>query len=110
MHCECRDGKVIRAKLYNQPAFVYYLDEKIDVPGVGALRVDVAYGGMTYVLVNAADVGFDLIPDEARALCELGQRIKTAAAEQLAVQHPDQPRHSGHHPDSFHRATTQRDQ
>ena len=91
VHCECRDGKVIRAKLYNQPAFVYYLDEKIDVPGVGALRVDVAYGGMTYVLVNAADVGFDLNPDEARALCELGQRIKTAAAEQLAVEHPTNP-------------------
>jgi len=91
VHCECRDGKVIRAKLYNQPAFVYYLDERVDVPGVGALRVDVAYGGMTYVVVNAADVGFGLVPDEARALCEMGQRIKTAAAEQLAVQHPVNP-------------------
>ena len=91
VHCECRDGKVIRAKLYNQPAFVYYLDEQIDVPGLGPLRVDVAYGGMTYVLVNAADVGFDLRPDEARALCELGQRIKIAAAAQLAVQHPANP-------------------
>lgn len=91
VHCECRDGKVIRAKLYNQPAFVYYLDEKVEVPGVGALRVDVAYGGMTYVVVNAADLGFDLIPDEARALCEMGQRIKTAAGEQLAVQHPVNP-------------------
>ena len=91
VHCECRDGKVIRAKLYNQPAFVYYLDEQIDVPGLGPLRVDVAYGGMTYVLVNAADVGFDLRPDEARALCELGQRIKIAAAAQLAVEHPANP-------------------
>jgi len=91
VHCECRDGKVIRAKLYNQPAFVYYLDEQIDVPGLGPLRVDVAYGGMTYVLVNAADVGFDLRPDEARALCELGQRIKIAAAAQLAVSGPSRP-------------------
>ena len=91
VHCECRDGKVIRAKLYNQPAFVYHLDETIDVPGLGALRVDVAYGGMTYVLVNAADVGLELHPDAARALCETGQRIKNAAAEQLPVQHPTNP-------------------
>ena len=53
--------------------------------------VDVAYGGMTYVLVNAADVGFQLHPDEGRSLCEVGQRIKTAAAQQLEVQHPVNP-------------------
>ena len=47
VHCECRDGKVVRAKLYNQPSFVYYQREPIDVPGVGELVVDVAYGGMT---------------------------------------------------------------
>ena len=91
VHCECRDGKVIRAKLYNQPAFVYHLDAQIEVHGLGSLRVDVAYGGMTYVLVNAVDVGFDLRPEEARALCEMGQRIKVAAAAQLAVQHPVNP-------------------
>ncbi len=91
VHCECRDGKVIRAKLYNQPAFVYYLDTHVDVPGMGTVRIDVAYGGMTYCLVNAADLGFELVPDEARALCEAGQRIKTAAAAQLPVQHPTNP-------------------
>ena len=58
---------------------------------VGRLVVDVAYGGMTYVLVEASDVGFELNPDEARSLCEMGQRIKTAAAEQLKVEHPINP-------------------
>ena len=91
VHCECHDGKVVRAKLYNQPAFVYHLQQKIDVPGVGPLVVDVAYGGMTYVLVTAADVGFELDPDEARSLCEIGQRIKSAAAQQLTVEHPVNP-------------------
>jgi proline racemase len=88
VHCECRDGKVLRAKLYNQPAFVYHQREEIDVPQVGKLIVDVAYGGMTYALVEASDLGLKLDADEARTLCELGQRIKTAAAEQLKVEHP----------------------
>jgi proline racemase len=88
VHCECRDGKVVRAKLFNQPAFVYHSQADVDVPGIGRLAVDVAYGGMTYVLVDAAEVGFELSPDEARSLCEVGQRIKTAAAQQLQVEHP----------------------
>lgn len=91
VHCECRDGKVVRAKLFNQPAFVYHRSVQIEVPKVGQLVVDVAYGGMTYVLVDAAELGFRLEPDEAYALCEMGQRIKTAAAEQIEVSHPTNP-------------------
>ena len=54
--CDCRDGKVERVRFVNQPAFCYYLDAEIEVPDVGRLTVDVAYGGMTYVLVEAARV------------------------------------------------------
>ena len=89
--CDCRDGKVERVRFVNQPAFCYYLDTAIQVPGIGELIVDVAYGGMVYVLVDAAAVGFDLSPAEARRICELGQVIKKAAAEQLEAVHPTNP-------------------
>jgi proline racemase len=89
--CDCRDGKVERVRFVNQPAFCYYLDANIEVPGLGRLTVDVAYGGMTYVLVDAAQVGFELTPAEARKICELGQVIKKAAAEQLEAVHPTNP-------------------
>ncbi len=52
--CDCRDGKVERVRFVNQPAFCYYLDTDIEVPDLGRLTVDVAYGGMIYVLVEAA--------------------------------------------------------
>ncbi len=91
VHCACKDGKVTQVRLTNQPAFCYYLDAKIEVPGLGTLRVDIAYGGMTYVVVEGKDVGVKIEPSEARELCELGQKIKTAAAEQLAVEHPENP-------------------
>lgn len=86
--CECRDGKVVRASLVNQPAFAYHLDREIDVPGIGKLTVDVGWGGMTYAIVDAQALGFEVVPSEGRALCELGERIKRAAAEQLPVEHP----------------------
>ena len=72
--CDCRDGKVERVRFVNQPAFCYHLDAIVSVPGVGELVVDIAYGGMTYVMVDAAALGFVLEPSEARALCERPSR------------------------------------
>lgn len=87
--CSCDGGKVTRVSLLNQPAFVYHLDAEIEVPGLSApITVDVAWGGMTYVLVDANALGFTLAPEEARRICELGEQIKRAAARQLPVQHP----------------------
>ena len=43
------------------------------MPGVGALTVDVAYGGIIYLLVEAADAGFSPVPEEAREICAAGQ-------------------------------------
>ena len=89
VQCTCRSGKVVAVRFTNQPAFAYYLDTLVDVDGLGPLTVDIAYGGMTYVLVDAADLGLQITPSDARSLCEWGQRIKLAAAEQLPVQHPE---------------------
>lgn len=95
LRCECSGGKVTSARFTNQPAFAYHLDAAIDVPGLGALTVDVGWGGMAYVLVDAASLGFDLTPGEARDLCVLGQRIKQAAAAQLEAVHPENPGFAG---------------
>jgi proline racemase len=95
VECACRDGKVTSVRLVNQPAFVYHLGAQVEVAGVGTLAVDVAWGGMTYVLADAAAAGFALTPDEGRELCVLGQRLKQAAAEQLSAVHPVEPRYAG---------------
>ncbi|WPB88162.1 proline racemase family protein [Streptomyces malaysiensis] len=95
LSCVCRDGKVISVTFTNQPAFVYRLDTPVEVEGFGTVTVDVAWGGMAYVLVDAHSVGFTLDPAEARELCEVGQRIKSAAAEQIPVKHPENPEFAG---------------
>lgn len=95
LRCECRDGKVLSVRFTNQPAFVYELDAKVEVPGLGTVTLDVAWGGMAYAIIDAASLGFDLVPDEARDLCLMGQRIKAAAAEQLVTVHPENPKFAG---------------
>ncbi len=91
VRCACSGGKVTSVRLVNQPAFVYHLDAMIEVSGLGSIKVDVAYGGMTYAIADAAALGFAITPDEARDLCALGERIKQAAVEQLPVSHPENP-------------------
>jgi proline racemase len=88
---DCTGGRCRRITFRNVPSFVMHRDSMIDVSGIGTLRVDVAYGGMIYCIVNAADVGVSLSRDEARDLVGLGERIKAAAAEQLPSIHPENP-------------------
>ena len=91
VECQVRDGKVTSVRFTNQPAFAYHLDAPVEVEGVGTVTVDVAWGGMAYVIVDARTFGFAITPDEARDICALGERIKIAAAEQLAAVHPENP-------------------
>jgi proline racemase len=95
VRCECRDGKVTSVRFTNQPALVYHLGATVEVEGLGSLGCDVSWGGMAYAIVDAADLGFALTPDEARDLCTVGERIKAAAAEQLDAVHPTYPQYAG---------------
>lgn len=91
VECQVSDGKVTSVRFTNQPAFVYELDAQVEVEGLGTVRVDVAWGGMAYIIMDARDFGFQVTPDEARDICDLGERIKIAAAEQIPAVHPVNP-------------------
>jgi proline racemase len=91
----CRDGKVIGVTFRNVPAFATHLDTPIEVPKLGTVTVDVAYGGMFYVIADAEAFGLRLTPDEGRDITRITEMIKAAAADQLPVVHPDQPGFAG---------------
>jgi proline racemase len=91
LRAECADGKVQSVTFRNIPSFVLHRDATIEVEGHGSLRVDVAYGGMLYVLADAADCGFAITSDEAADLSAVGEKVKRAAAEQLPAVHPENP-------------------
>jgi proline racemase len=96
VRAECASGKVRSVSFDNVPAFVVHLDAPLEVPQLGTLRVDVAYGGMFYVIADAVGLGLRLTPDEGRAIVRMGEMIKAAAREQLPVTHPDNPALSGY--------------
>jgi proline racemase len=91
VRAECRDGKVTQVAFRNVPAFAVHLDAAIDVPTLGRVTVDVAWGGMFYVIADAAGFGLRLTPDEGRDITRIGELIKAATQEQLPVVHPENP-------------------
>lgn len=88
---DCRDGKAQRIHVENVPSFAARLDAPLEVEGLGTLSVDVAYGGDSFVIVDAAALGFSIRPDEARDLAEAGVKIVAAADAQLGFSHPLNP-------------------
>ncbi|HSB85051.1 MAG TPA: proline racemase family protein [Ilumatobacteraceae bacterium] len=85
---ECRGGKCVSVTLKNVPAFAFAIDAPLEVDGLGSIDIDIAYGGMIYAIVDAAELGFDIVPDEARDLAVLGEQIRLAARDQHPVVHP----------------------
>ncbi len=91
IHAEVENSKVKRVTFRNVPAFATHLDAKVEVPNLGTVTVDVAYGGMFYVIADAEALGLRLTPDEGRDIVRVGEMIKAATREQLPVVHPENP-------------------
>jgi proline racemase len=87
----CSNTKVTSVSVKNVASFVDRQDQMLEVDGLGTLRVDTAYGGDSFVIVEAVQLGFALSPDEARELAETGIKITKAANEQLGFHHPENP-------------------
>ena len=85
---QCEDGKVCSIRVQNLPSFADKLTVPLEVEGFGTLTVDTAFGGDSFVLVDATTLGFSLSPDEARDIAETGINITAAANAQLGFAHP----------------------
>jgi proline racemase len=81
-------GKVTGVTFENVPAFALHLDARIEVPVLGAVSVDVAWGGMFYVIADAEQFGLRLVPEEGREIVRIGRMLQAAAAAQLPAVHP----------------------
>ncbi|MEZ4508042.1 MAG: proline racemase family protein [Thermomicrobiales bacterium] len=100
----CANGKVTGVTFQNRPAFAAYLDTEIDVPTLGRIVVDVAYGGMWYVIVDASQVGLEIVPAKGADIVRLGELIKAAAREQLRPSSSGEPGHCRNQHSRVHRS------
>jgi len=85
------DNKVQSVYFHNVPSFVVKLDDLIEVPGLGHIKFDLAFGGAYYAFVDARQLNLNLTPDHFRQLIEYGMEIKQAIMKNRQIVHPIDP-------------------
>jgi len=91
VRAHCSEGKVTKVTFRNVPAFAVHLDAQIVVPTIGKVTVDIAWGGMFYVIADAEALGIALVAENGREIARVSEMIRAAAFEQLPVAHPENP-------------------
>ncbi|MBB4217844.1 proline racemase [Rhizobium sp. BK212] len=84
----CRDGRCLSVSLDNVPSFAEALDREVETPKWGRIKIDVAFGGVYYALVDVEQLGLDIAPANARLLAEAGIELKSLIAGQVSIVHP----------------------
>ena len=92
---EVVDGHARAVTITNVPSYVHATDVELDVPGLGPLVVDVAFGGNFYALVPADRLGIPLEPAREQDLIRTGLDVIAAADAQVAPVHPEDDRVGG---------------
>jgi proline racemase len=86
-----RNDKVTSVKLENVPSFLLRKDAEVDVPTLGKVRLDIAFGGNFYGILPAEVVGLSLEKKNSGRLIEAGMKIMKAVQQQIPLSHPLNP-------------------
>ena len=84
------DGdRVNHVSFENVPSFLSHRDLVVEVPELGEVRCDVAYGGAFYAYVEASAVDLELVPSAFARIVTLGRQIKHAVQDAIDLVHPE---------------------
>ena len=88
---EVTGGRAASVTIRNVPSYLHLRDAEIRVPGLGALTLDLAFGGNFYAILPAASAGLQVRPDLHDEIIGTGLQIMAAVNEQLEFAHPEKP-------------------
>ena len=91
----CQGGKVVKVTLDMPPSFVTQLDAMIETAEWGPVRYDLCFGGVFYALVDVAQIGLTIAPENARALATTGVELRNRIAAVEPALHPTTPALNG---------------
>jgi proline racemase len=88
VRADVSNGKVEGVTFRNQPSFVYAEDLEIEIDTYGKLKVDVAYGGNWYVVVDVEQIGLEISVENLENMGEANNLILEAVNAGISAQHP----------------------
>ena len=88
---ELKNGEITSLGFLNVPSYVQQMDATINVPGLGNIRYDLAYGGAFYAFVDVNQFDFDCTQEYHSELIEKGMLIKKTMLKSVRMDHPTNP-------------------
>lgn len=82
------NGSAVETSIENVPSFLYKEDLQIEIPKIGKVFVDIAFGGSFFAIVKAADLGIDIKPQNSYKISEIGLKIRKIINETIEIKHP----------------------
>lgn len=80
--------KVKSVSIFNVPAFLYKKDQEVELPGVGKVKFDISFGGSFFAIVNAKQLGLEIIPKNTNKLTDLAMELRDIINREIEIQHP----------------------
>jgi proline racemase len=91
------DGAARAVTIRNVASFSLALEEKVDVPGLGMVEYDLAFGGNFYAMVELDKLGLDFDRAQQQRICDAGLAIMEAINTTRLPVHPEDPDITGCH-------------
>jgi proline racemase len=92
---QVENGRARSVTIRNVPSFLHARDRTVEVPGMGTIAYDMAFGGNFYALTPAADAGLVVDPARSAELIDAGLRVMAAINAADRPVHPADERING---------------
>ena len=86
-----KNGQVEKVSFQNVPSFLYMQNQRVDVPGIGPVDFDLAFGGAFYAFVDSDQLRLKISAANHNRLIDLGRQIKHSIIRNFAIIHPFEP-------------------
>ena len=96
-----RDGEARSVTITNVPSFTLGLDRHVDVPGLGEVTYDIAFGGNFYAILPGEQLGLPFDRARKTEILDAGLALMAAINQQDEPVHPVNPEIRGCHHVSF---------
>lgn len=84
-------GKVKEVSIVNVPAFLYKEDVEIEVPELGKIKLDIAFGGSFFAILHADQLGLKVEPKNTQQIVKYALEIREIINREVEIKHPELP-------------------
>nr|KAG5704838.1 hypothetical protein BaRGS_001309 [Batillaria attramentaria] len=88
-HVQYHNGRTGQSRFQNVPSYVFARDVSVNVPGLGEVMTDIAFGGGFYAIVPAHRLGISLTDSSTDAIQDVAGAFLESVRTKVKICHPD---------------------